>query len=45
MYGAKKGGRLALPLERLLYQVLDVIRYAAAFRICGGLNPRFKFRR
>lgn len=40
-FAEKKGGRLALPLERLRYQVLNVIRYAVAIRFGGDFNSRF----
>lgn len=43
--GAKKGGRLALPLERLRYQVLDVVGYAAALRFGSGLDLLFELQR
>ena len=32
----KKGGLIALPLERLRYQVLNKVRYAASLRFGGG---------
>lgn len=32
----KKGGRLAIPLELLRYQVLNKVRYATAPCFCGG---------
>ena len=35
-FATKKRGRLALPLERLRYHVLNVIRDATALRFCGG---------
>lgn len=43
--GAKKGGRLALLLERLRYQVLNKVRYAAALRFGGGLKSFLELRR